>query len=98
MGHSSQIITLSTQRGREYRIKKLLSDAGRFGQIYVAEDGADPTRHYAVKVLALTSESKKAIQRESTIMVCLFYLSHLFMESSPNDGTHSNNLRDTRTS
>lgn len=59
-----------TQHGREYRVKKLLSDAGRFGQIYVAEDGADPTRHYAVKVLSLTSESKKAIQREATVMVC----------------------------
>lgn len=96
-----------TQHGREYRVKKLLSDAGRFGQIYVAEDGADPTRHYAVKVLSLTSESKKAIQREATVMVCARSPPHfpqkttticLCFTTPPLCAHTSKNSRDTRTS
>ena len=51
-------------------MKKLLSDAGRFGQIYLAEDGMNPARQYAVKVLSLGTENKAAIEREATVMVC----------------------------
>ena len=58
------------KQGREYRVKKLLSDAGRFGQCYLAEDGMDPTRHYAIKVLSLNAENKASIEREAKVMVC----------------------------
>ena len=53
-------------------MKKLLSDAGRFGQCYLAEDALNPSRQFAVKVLSISSENRAAIEREAKVMVCSY--------------------------
>lgn len=66
----SRRVTYEDPSGRRFRVKRLLSDAGRFGEIYEAEEvGAQqsPGKAVAVKVMPFTSDTRRSIQREAKI-------------------------------
>ena len=61
-------LTYEDNSGRRFRVKRLLSDAGRFGEIFEAEEvGVQPTKTVAVKIMPFTGDTRRAIQREAKI-------------------------------
>ncbi|KAH3758538.1 AP2-associated protein kinase 1 [Pelomyxa schiedti] len=61
-------VVYQLQDGRRLRVKKVLSTAGRYGEIYLTEDVDAPQRLSVVKVMALHSGNIQAVKNEMAMM------------------------------